>query len=346
MSINLYEQFEQILKADDLEQFKAFYEQYQMSFEKDDYTLMVKYNSKKIYQWYYNEVTTFKYFDGNLYKLFDLELMYKYIALNTDKEMFIIIKKHILSLFEESIDGLQGMELEEAMYEHPYVYIASYCLAFNSNIELFKYCIKEQPKFFNEFQYIHCTSVEFIKAIFKIYANDEKINRVIYFINEKQLEYVLQDANLRKYYIVDDQEKQKEIIVKLFSNHYISFNFIKSHFKIDINIIKEVSESHNEDAVTFEMLDYIFETYSMEDIRTTLKEGMSITFYEKYKKIIEDEKLRSKFIEVFKDNCDGINVVTCLVCDYSDELYQFFKDCNYIFTEYDMDEINHAAFDI
>ena len=351
----LYSEFEDILKNDNLSAFKAFYKKYIYNFDNVDYSLIVKYNAKKILDFYLkdslNEESIYDFKD-----IVEIENVYKYLALNTDLSMFNKLKEYLLKNFYENVNDDN---------RHPYERIAEHCVSYNSNIKLFEFCIQKHRNGFRAYQYIHNSSIEFLKVILKYYNSDESIKNITIFCNEEQLDYLI--ANYKEYFkeclsdtiseaiikeslkeevsksitkeslkeedselqssekvkenlkesLKEDSKKdlkeniKKDIlfhdraytrkIAKIFQNINISFNYIKSHFRLDINVFKRVFSNLVSTDISLEIIEGCFEICSLEDIKNNLENELLEIFREKYLEIFENESLRNKFDEVFKN---------------------------------------------
>lgn len=353
----LYSEFEDILKNDNLSAFKAFYKKYIYNFDNVDYSLIVKYNAKKILDFYLkdslNEESIYDFKD-----ILEIENVYKYLALNTDLSMFNKLKEQLLKNFYENVNDDN---------RHPYERIAEHCVSYNSNIKLFEFCIQKHRNGFRAYQYIHNSSIEFLKVILKYYNSDESIKNITIFCNEEQLDYLI--ANYKEYFkeclsdtiseaiikeslkeedselqssekakenlkesLKEDSKKDTKLILinshelhskkdlkenikkdilfhdrayirkiaKIFQNINISFNYIKSHFRLDVNVFKRVFSNLISTDISLEIIEGCFEICSLEDIKNNLENELLELFREKYLEIFENESLRNKFDEVFK----------------------------------------------
>ena len=231
--MNLYTQFKDILKKDDLDRFIAFFSKYYDNFDRDDFTLIIKYNSKKIFEYYIHESSSFKFSVKYeyLFEMFNLSLFYKYLVIYTDDEFLEILLKTISENYTHYCDSTIDVDYElEFNSEHPYLDIATYCLEYNTRIDLFKRIIKNKLKYYSNYQCLYNASEEFFDIILEECNDIMTLCNILKNCSEKQLEKIL-----KLIYVTD-----KECSV---TNNVLEILNYGSKYESDVNIKTESKES-------------------------------------------------------------------------------------------------------
>lgn len=263
--MNLYTQFKDILKKDDLDSFITFFSKYHNNFDIDDYTLIIKYNSKKIFEYYIHESSSLKSSVKYeyLFEMFNLSLFYKYLVIYTDDEFLETILKTISENYTHYCDSTIDVDYElEFNSEHPYLDIATYCLEYNTRINLFKRIIKNKLKYYSNYQYLYNASEEFFDIILEECNDIMTLCNILKNCSEKQLEKILKLITVT----------HKECSVK---NKVLEILNYSSKYESETNIETESKEEANKD--------------SKKDSEVNLENDFNKNLESEYKNDIENE---------------------------------------------------------
>ena len=321
--VNYYAKFKEIIKKDDVESFKGFFNKYVYLFELSDYSLIIKYEAIKILDYY---LITMKSSESYFDDLFDYDVL-KYLVFNKSDETFNKLKDLMKNdyeqrlnsiewnesfeeesfeegqsdeILEENIEGQSNKEFnkesfEKIEYQHPYATVATYCLCYNVNTKLFDQCLEgEFVYFFNDFKYFKTASLDFLKIYLKHDHCEDSLRKLCIHCNEEQLEYLIE--NYKEYF------NNEAHIKTLFNYHQVSFEFLLKHFKLNESICKSIIENYSSMRTQTEAIEACLNTLSLDSMRNELKTYLLNILKKDTKKILMNESLKNKFIEIFKDN--------------------------------------------
>lgn len=300
MSIqNHFIEFEEIIKQDNLEHFKDFYKEYKRVFDKFDYSIIFKYNAKKIFEYYVNKRLRdedIRHDAVTISNIFHLDSVYKYIVLSNNEEMFEMMKPYLLDWFSFVTEMKSEEELEEAYYEHPYVQIATYCVEYNTNFNLFKKCIETCSEYFSEYHFIYCASVEFFDELMKYTKRIYKIDAMFACCNESQLvHYLEQHKEL-------SNEIHERIAKHILMNEHLSSDFIKTHFNFTLNDFKNFFNSFDIGSISIKHIELCLQKFSISEIRINLKNELQEILQDNYVKYETNEFIKEKLSQIFTEN--------------------------------------------
>lgn len=196
--MNLYAQFESILKNDNIEEFKKFFNKYSNNFDIEDYTLIIKYSSKNIYEYYFRERILKEYSEKYqyLFDIFSLSLFYKYLVLYSNDDFLKFMLDKIIENYTYYCESRYDVDYDfEFNSEHPFLSIAMYCSMYNTRIELFKATIHNRLHYFSEFNCLSNNSDEFFEVILNECHDALTLCSILQNCNETQLKKLMSCSN-------------------------------------------------------------------------------------------------------------------------------------------------------